>query len=460
MANENGRKQIEPTTNTRELVLDILLEVTKNNVYSHQAIRRMLAKYQYLNKQDRAFITRLAEGSIERMIQIDYIINQVSSVNTSKMKPVILNILRLSVYQIHFMERVPDSAACNEGVKLAIKRGFKNLKGFVNGVLRNISRKKESVEYPNREKDIEEYLSITYSMPKWIINKWKKQYDYGIIEKILESFLKQTDTTVRCNTSKATVDEIINMLQQEGVTVERCPYYDKALWISEYDYLGSLETFSKGYITIQDISSMLVGKIADPKKNDYVIDVCAAPGGKSIHIADMLEGTGMVEARDVSDYKVELIEDTILRTGFENISTLIMDATEMDSDSVDKADIVIADLPCSGLGVIGNKTDLKYKMTYENQKELVELQKSILSVIHEYVKVGGSLVYSTCTINVDENEKIIEWFTSEFPFELTSIEQYIPEELSEDTAKKGYMQFLPGQHKTAGFFIAKFIKGA
>lgn len=443
---------------TRELVLGILLEVTKNGEYSHIALRNVLNKYQYLDKKDRAFITRVTEGTLERMIEIDYIINQFSKIKVSKMKPIIRNILRSAVYQLKYMDSVPNSAACNEAVKLATKKGFSNLKGFVNGVLRNIERNLEHIEYPDAE-NITEYLHIKYSMPEWILEQWLARYDRGIVENMLQDFQKEKPTTIRCNHNRVSKEQLIASLEGEGICIKQHPYLDYALQISSYDHLGELESFQQGAFYVQDISSMLVAHIASVKAGDAVIDVCAAPGGKALHVAELLNGTGHVQARDLTDYKVNLILDNIERSGMNNIEAIRWDATMLDKQSVEKADIVIADLPCSGLGVLGKKTDLKYKMTEETQSDLVQLQRDILSTVKEYVKPGGALVYSTCTIHEEENMGNVHWFLQEnSDFELASIEENLCEELKTSVKEKGCLQLLPGLHQSDGFFIAKFKK--
>lgn len=444
--------------NIRELILGILMEVNEKDAYSHIFIRGVLDKYQYLEKQERAFITRVSEGTIENLIQIDYIINQFSKVKVNKMKPLIRNLLRMSVYQLKYMDSVPDSAVCNEAVKLAGKRGFATLKGFINGVLRNISRNIENISYPDRETQRNEYLSVVYSMPQWIVDKWLKEYGAEVTEKILKSFLENDGVTVRCNTSKISVEDLILQLEKESVKAEKIEYLDYAVKISDYDYIAAIDSFNKGLFQIQDVSSMLAVECAKVQEDDYIVDVCAAPGGKSLHAADKLKGTGHVEARDLTDNKVLLIEENIERSGFKNIEAVAFDALELDDNLIEKADIVIADLPCSGLGIIGKKTDIKYKMTEEKQKDLANLQKEMLSVVQNYVKPGGVLMYSTCTINKEENEKNVEWFVSNYPFELESIEDILPENLQNEDTKKGYIQFLPGVHKTDGFFIARLKK--
>lgn len=426
---------------TRELVLGVLLEVTRDGEYSHISLRNVLTKYQYLDKRDRAFITRVVEGTLEHMIEIDYIINQFSKVKVNKMKPVIRCILRSAVYQLKYMDSVPNSAACNEAVKLAVKKGFASLKGFVNGVLRSIERNLDTITYPD-EANLLEYLSVKYSMPEWILRKWLAQYDRVTVETMLADFQKEKPTTIRCNLNQMSKEALVSELQAEGVQVAEHPYLTYALQISGYDYLGDLKTFQQGAFHVQDISSMLVSHIAEPKTGDNVIDVCAAPGGKALHMAELLQGTGHVEARDLTDYKVNLIRENIIRSGMNNIEAVRWDATILDEKSVEKADIVIADLPCSGLGVLGKKTDLKYKMTEQIQIDLVKLQREILSVVKLYVKPQGTLIYSTCTIHEAENMENVQWFLKANPeFELVFNQQ-----------------FLPGVHESDGFFIAKFKK--
>lgn len=405
--------------NIREIALLSIIEIMEKGKMSHIVLTQALKKYQYLEKQERAFLGRLVEGTIERTITLDYILNQFSSVPTDKMKPIIRNILRLSLYQIIYMDSVPESAACNEAVKLAEKKGFRNLKGFVNGVLRTIARRKDDIKYPDKEKESTWYLSVFYSTPEWIVRQFIDQYGIEKTQKMLAaSYEGEGFTTVRCNIGKMTRAEIKQMLEEEGAVVKECEYPDYALMISGYDYLEELKTFKEGFISVQDINSMIAAEKCGVKEGDIVLDVCAAPGGKSLHIAEKLNHTGYVQARDLTKNKVSLIQENIDRSGLENIEAIVQDALIFTEKDEDMANIVIADLPCSGLGVIGKKNDLKYKMTREAQEELKQLQKSILSVVWRYVKKDGILLYSTCTINKEENEGNIEWFLKQYPFEL------------------------------------------
>ncbi len=445
------------SVNTRELVLDLLLEINVNGAFSHISVGNMLKKHQYLEKTERSFITRVTEGTMENLILIDYIINQYSTVKVNKMKPVIRNILRMTVYQFLYMDSVPNAAAVNEAVKLSVKRGFGQLKGFVNGVLRNIARNLDKIKYPNASEDLVTYLSIMYSTPKWIVEQWIYQYGTEEASKMIKSTLddkKKGIITVRTNTLKATEEEVILMLKKEGVTVEKTPY-DTGLYISDFDYITRLETFQGGYISVQDISSMMAARVAAPKKGDYCIDICAAPGGKSLHMCELMKDTGFVEARDLTERKIELIEENIERHGAKNITAIVADALEFDSSSVEKADIVMADLPCSGLGVIGKKSDIKYNMTAEKQDTLVKIQRDILKNALKYVKKGGYIVFSTCTTNKSENIDNFNWIIDNFDYEPVDIEIMLPERLRKDTAKNGYIQMLPGIDGTDGFFISK-----
>ena len=433
--------------NIRELVLEILMQVTREGEYSHLVIRSVLEKYQYLEKQERAFLTRVSEGTLEHMIELDYIINQFSKVKVNKMKPVIRNIMRMSVYQLKYMDSVPASAACNEAVKLAKRKGFSSLSGFVNGVLRNIARNLDQITYPKEEEDPVQFLSVCYSMPEWIVTKWIRDYGMEQTKETLSAFLTDAPIMIRTNCTKISPDALEERLKSEYVTVKKVTFEDAkeldyAFLISDFDYLNALPSFREGLFYVQDISSMMVAEYADPKEGDVVVDVCAAPGGKSIHIAEKLNGTGMVFARDLTEYKVSLIEENIARHQLANIKAQQQDALVLDESMIGKADIVVADLPCSGLGVMRKKTDIKYKMDETKQKDLEKLQREMLAVVQKYVRAGGTLLYSTCTINRGENEENAAWFLKEYPeFELVKSKQFFP--------KKEYGD---------GFFLAKFIR--
>ncbi len=441
--------------NERELVLGILMEVTEKGRYSHIIIREVLRKYQYLDKKERAFITRVTEGTLEHMMELDYILDQFSKVKVKKMKPVIRNILRSAVYQLKYMDTVPDSAVCNEAVKLTVKKGFAGLKGFVNGVLRSTAAGLDQVRYP---RDPVERLSVRYSMPLWILKLWLRNYDRETVEIMLKDFQKEKPLIIRGRVDQEEISQGVpdlrKELEAEGARIRPHPYLPYAYYLSGQDHLENMKSFRAGHFFVQDISSMLVCEVAAPHQGDMVIDVCAAPGGKAIHMAEMLHGTGSVEARDLTAYKVGLIQENIDRAGLSNIRAVQMDACVLDTSSIEKADIVIADLPCSGLGVLGKKTDLKYKTTEESLDGLVRLQKEILSTVKAYVRPGGTLIYSTCTVNPSENIDNVHWFLEQNPeFSLRDIRENLCEGLRKHIQEKGCLQLLPGIHESDGFFL-------
>lgn len=447
--------------NTRELVLDVLMEILEEGTYSHLVIRDVLDKYDYSKTRDKAFVKRMTEGTLERLIQIDYILDQFSKVPVSRMKPLIRNLMRMSVYQLLFMDSVPDAAICNEAVKLAGKRGYKGLSGFVNGVLRNIARNKDRLPYPDRDKNEIKYLSVTYSMPEWLIEKWMLAYGKEKTQRMLEDLLRERPVTVRFSVEQAdgVKEAWIRKLKEEGIEVTKHPYLPYAYLLDHAAGIKNLYGYEEGWFTVQDVSSMLVAEAAGIEKTDVindflVVDVCAAPGGKSMHMAEKLSGKGKVVARDLSEYKVSLIRDNIERMGYKNIEAQVYDACRKDESLIGKADVVLADLPCSGLGIMGKKRDIKYRITKEGMEELVKLQRKILEVVWQYVKPGGVLIYSTCTINPDENERMVQWLSAQGSFELESLSPFLPKALFGEE-KEGMLQLFPGIHETDGFFLAR-----
>lgn len=424
-------------TNGREIALDVLLSVTRDGEYSHIALRDTLEKYQYLEKKERAFITRIVEGTLENMIRIDYIIDAFSNTRTAKMKPVILGILRSSVYQICFLDRVPDSAVCNEAVKLAGRRGFHSLKGFVNGVLRSIAREKDRISYPSREEDPLRYLSICYSIPEWILDQWIREYGIERAEKMAEASVRRAPLSVRIDSDRVSREALQKRIEAEGITAKAGEWED-VLYLADYDRMDQIPGFLEGLFYVQDVSSMMAVRTADPGEGGVVLDLCAAPGGKSIHAAQLMHGTGRVIARDLTAAKTALIEENVRRCRIENIVVETADARIFDRRMEESADIVIADLPCSGLGVLGRKKDIRYKMTIEKEEELAALQREILETAVRYVKRGGKLLYSTCTVHRAENEENAAWLLKNHG-ELRLLSQ---------------RQIFPGEQGNDGFFIA------
>lgn len=443
--------------NTREIILDMLMEITAKKEYSHKVIGQVLDKYNYMSGQDKAFMKRVTEGTIERQIQLDYVLNQFSKVPVNKMKPLIRNLLRMSTYQLLFMESIPDSAVCNEAVKLAGKRKFQNLKGFVNGVLRSVARGKESISYPDKKKEPVKALSVWYSCPEWLVELWLKEYDFETCERFLQALLEIHPVTVRLeeDLSAKEKEEVLTALEGKAKKVTAHPYLSYAYRVEGAEGFANMEPFRAGKFTVQDVSSMLAVEAAGIKEGDFVLDVCAAPGGKSLLAAEKAGKTGSVEARDLTERKTDLIEENKARLHRENVAVEVWDATVFDGSMAGKADVVLADVPCSGLGVLGKKRDIKYRVTPESLAEITKLQKNILDTVWQYVKPGGTLVYSTCTIRRAENQEMVSYLTEKYPFEPESLNAYLPETLWSETTEKGYLQLLPGEHDCDGFFFAR-----
>ncbi|MDE7431690.1 MAG: 16S rRNA (cytosine(967)-C(5))-methyltransferase RsmB [Lachnospiraceae bacterium] len=457
---------------SREIALYVVNEVLEEKKLSHLVLREVLSKYEYggLDETEKSFITRISQGTIERMITLDYVINLYSKKETEKMKPFIRGLLRISVYQIMFMNSVPDSAACNEAVKLAKKRGFTNLAPFVNGVLRNISREKDKISYPDESQNPLLAMSVKYSVPEWIIRLLIQENGEEVTKSVLESLFEDNaeetrggaSLSVRLNMSRTTKEEAIRCLKEEDVLVLETELADHMLKISNYGAVHRLKAFRQGMFQVQDLSSVLVGQISGVKKGDTIMDLCAAPGGKTIHLADLLNGTGMVIAGDISENKVKLIRENMDRCGFDNVKLQVQDAAKLEKTYINHADIVLADVPCSGLGVLKHKSDIKYRLKQEDIKELAKNSQNILKCAVQYLKRNGTLIFSTCTMTRAENDDIRSWLLEQFDLEPVDITPYLSDALlqigkNKETAKEGYLKlFITEEYD--GFFMAKFIK--
>lgn len=463
---------MEDRENTRLLALEVLLEVEKKKIFVKDALQKLLFQKQFLSKQDRAFIARLVEGTTEYQVRLDYVINLHSKTKINKCKPFIRCVLRMGVYQMLYMDSVPNQAACNECVKMTKKKGFQNLSGFVNGVLRNIERNLDHIVFPTEEENLTASLSLSYSMPEWIVKEMLSWYGTDRVKDILEASLSAPDITIRVNTAKITPEKLKKKLEHSNIEVIDGHYVPEAFHLKKINYVKRIPGFKTGEFFVQDESSMLLGKIGNPKaefeawemsdakesEEFHVLDLCAAPGGKSTHFAQLLKDKTIIEARDLTEKKVVLIDENIERLEIPNMQTVVWDALVPDREKCEWADIVIADLPCSGLGIISKKNDIKYHLRKEQLVELANLQRTILANAADYVKPGGILLYSTCTINPKENIENAEWFTKHFSFEEEDIHEFVPESLQQSIIGKNMLQLLPGEAKCDGFFIAKFRK--
>lgn len=444
--------------NTREIILDTLLTLEREQEFSNKLIKAVLDKYDYLDGKEKSFIKRVTEGTIERQIELDYYLDHFSSVPVRKMKPLIRCLMRMSVYQLLFMDAVPDSAVCNEACKLAVKRKFVNLKGFVNGVLRSIARSKDAMPLPD-QKDRINYLHVKYSSPKWLVEYWTDCYGDEVTENMLEGLLKIHPVSLRFRTDcpETQREQFIGAISGTGVRLTKSTLLPYVYYAENVENVALLPGYEEGAFTVQDVSSAMAVEAAGIRSGDFVMDVCAAPGGKSLLAAEKVRGDGAdrsgggegniaadrsncgrVLSRDVSENKVALIEENIARMGADNIVTEVHDATVPDERYVEQADVVLMDVPCSGLGVMGKKRDIKYHVTPQSLTEIVKLQKQIVESCWQYVKPGGVLLYSTCTVNPKENEEMVRWITANFPFVLEE-----------------ERQLFPGMDECDGFFYAR-----
>lgn len=454
-------------TNIRELALEVLLLVERQECKLNQALHAQLLKHQYLTKQDRAFLGRLCEGVMEYRIRLDYVVDSVSKTPISKCKPLIRCLLRMGAYQILFLDGVPDSAACNESVKLAKKRGFARLSGFLNGVLRNLARQKECIVYPDREQQPRKWLSVWYSLPEWLVCQWCDQYGWERAQLMAAASVETAPLVIRRNPLRCLEETLKEVLEQEGISLLPVPVNEAMeqvlpMWVQKQvediaarlervDYLSRYDSFQKGLFTVQDVSSMIPGilaqrEIVEKKQREktplLVLDMCSAPGGKTAHVAACLDETDCLIARDVSAAKVEKIQENLERLGITNVQTQVQDGREYTKELENQVDVVLLDAPCSGLGVLGRKKDICYSMSLQQQEQLAELQRELLLVAARYVKPGGSLIYSTCTVNCGENGENVEWFLEQRT-DFSVGEQY---------------QLLPGVMPLDGFFVAQFRK--
>ena len=424
----------------REIALKALYDIEINGTYTNAALNSALSDKE-LATCDRSLVTELIYGVVSNKTAIDFIISKYSKIRIKKMTPWVLSILRMGVFQIYYMDKIPHSAACNEAVKLAKKYSHRAGCGFVNGVLRSFAREVENFEFP-KDKGDAEILSLKYSYPLWMTEKLINEYGAERCIELYEENNKAHGVFLRVNTLKISVDKLIEKLADEGVSCEKT-CIEGCLKVNGRLSIESSEAYKEGLYSLQNISSQMAVKTLAPKPGDTVIDMCAAPGGKSCAIAEKMENSGRVLSFDVFEHKVELIKKSAQRLGVDIIDAKLQDGTVTISELKNSADCVLADVPCSGLGVIHKKPDIKWRRTKEDIEELCRIQKEILKTAAAYVKTGGTLVYSTCTILPEENRLQIDEFLNEnCEFKKLSEEQILTGELGE-----------------SGFYICKMMKG-
>lgn len=441
--------------NPREIAAEALMQIMTEGAYNHMALRRLLKQNGAMSAQDRAFVTEVVNGTLRNLYFIDYHIHAVSKTKIEKMKPWILAVLRTAVYQMLFLD-VPDRAACDEAVKLAGVRGYRALSGFVNGVLRAVARGKQKTVLP--QTGTPEYLSILYSHPLWLVKMWIAYYGYVQTELLCKANNDAPDVTIRVNTQRIQTKDLVQKLENTGVSVTRGILWDEALHLRHTADLRKMELFAEGYFHVQDESSQTAAAVVSPQKGEHILDLCAAPGGKSFTMAEMMEDIGEIVSCDIYAHKVAQIQEGAARLGLACIQAKERDACQAVESEFAQYDKVLADVPCSGLGLLRKKPDIRLKKDGSEIDALLPIQRDILTQASNYVKPGGVLVYSTCTLCRKENEKNVAWFLQQHTdFTIDDFSSLVPPDLQEQ-AKTGMLTLFPHQHQTDGFFIARLRK--
>ncbi len=435
--------------NVREVALDLLEMIEKNQSYSNLLLNHAINKNN-LAPADTGLLTELVYGTLQRKMTLDYYLEPFLRKKTESW---VRQLLRLTLYQLVYLDKIPDHAAIYEAVEIAKKRGHKGISGMVNGVLRNIQRK--GLPDTGQIKDEELRLSIETSHPLWLVKRWIEQFGFEKTKKMCEVNLTAPLQTARVNTTKISREELLQILREEGFSVEASVIIPEAIKALRGN-LAASAAFKKGCLSIQDESSMVVAYALGLEKGQFVLDACAAPGGKSTHIAEKLAGSGQVVSLDLHEHKVKLIKENAERLGLANIEAKVLDSRDAGKYfHEENFDRILVDAPCSGLGVMRRKPDLKYTKSPEDLNKLQQIQLQLLRSVAGLLKKGGILVYSTCTVDIYENKRIVEAFLSEHPdFEGDeNFKDRLPESLRPLSGKYD-LQIFPQDFGSDGFYIA------
>ena len=435
----------------RKIAFDVLSRVLYEDAYSAIALNNAVRE-NALSPLDASFLSALVYGVLERKLTLEHIIRQYSSIRIKKIEQKTLVILYLGVYQLIYMDKVPDSAAVNESVKLCKKLRLYKSAGFVNAVLRNLVRADKRFTLPD-ESDAARYLSVKYSCPEPMVAAWLEHYGSAHTETILRGFLGRPPITVRVNTLKTTKAALTAALNARGITTEDISFLEKSIHLSHTGSLDAIPEFREGHFFVEDAASQLCAEMLGAKAGDTVCDVCAAPGGKSFYSAIRMENRGQVFSYDLHPHKLGLLKDGAERLGIRIITAAQRDASS-DADPLPMCERLLCDVPCSGWGILRRKPEIRYK-TDTNIDNLPKLQYSILCMSAPFLSVGGILIYSTCTLRPEENEAVVSRFLREHPdFQPEPLD--LPAGISREITEDAHcLTMLPGVFNTDGFFIAK-----
>lgn len=439
--------------NAREVALKVVVEVDTAGAYANIALAGEIGRRR-LGDQDRRFVTELVYGTVKAMNTLDWIMSRYSSRPPGKIPAVIRNILRIGLYQIFFLSRVPASAACNQAVELAKKYGHPGTVKFVNAVLRSAVRDPGKAAYPDREREPVSHLALKYYHPEWLVARWLERLGEEECEALCRADNATPPLSIRTNTLKTGRDDLMTRLAAEGVSAEASAWTPEGIVCREHPALASLGSLREGLFQVQDESSMLVAHAVGPQPGEFVIDACGAPGGKSTHLAALMRNRGRVLSTDLYDHKLKLTAENAARLGITIIETRVYDAARLGEEFAGQADRVLVDAPCSGLGVLRRKPDSRWRKTESMLRELPKLQAAVLSGAAGCVRPGGTLVYSTCTTEPEENVQVVEAFLARHPdFYLENTGDFLP------VKREGAMiQLWPQRDGVDGFFIARLAR--
>lgn len=441
----------------REIALKVLYKVDVEGAYSNLVLDEILKQYRKsVDERDIGLISEIVYGVTTWRLTLDVIVNKYSKLRLKKISPWILNVLRMGIYQIVFLDKIPKSAAVNECVNLAKRYGHRSSSNFVNAILRKVE--KSDYEKLFEIEDDLERISKTTSMPVWIVEELLKDIDIKEVEKICANSNLKPKVSIRINNLKTSKQELIKRFENEKICTEN-GVIDDFLILNKTKNIESLESFKNGLFTVQDEAAGLISIILNPTEKDIVLDACSAPGGKTTYLAEIMKNKGEIEAWDIYEHRLKLVEENAKRLGIKNIVTEAKDATIFDEQYKDKFDKILLDVPCLGIGVLKRKPDIKWRRSKEDLKSIAETQEKILQNCSNYLKKDGEIVYSTCSILSEENEKIIEKFLKKNKnFKLEKIGPTNSGKYFEKFVKKeGYIQVYQNE-KTDGFFIAKIRK--
>jgi 16S rRNA (cytosine967-C5)-methyltransferase len=444
--------------NARLQAVRILLRVNEGGSYANLALQSSLQHIE--DTRDRQLVTMLVNGVLKNRNLLDFALRLHLRKSLSALPALIREILRVTAFQLLFLDRIPAAAAINEGVEIAKKEDHKYT-GLVNAVLRQVLQQGWNLPWPDQRKEPLRYLSVRYSHPEWMVRRWLKRWGFAETEKLCFLNNEPSLTWIRTNTLKISRADLLAVLQAEGVKAEAGARVPESIVIQEFGALEGLASFQAGYFTIQDESSQLAAHVLQPQPGQYVLDVCSAPGGKTTHLAQLMDNKGEIRAFDIYPHKLELLRRLAERLGINIIRPILGDACILAGVESRSMQRVLVDAPCSGLGIIRRKADLRWQKKESDLLALPELQRQILEQAARCVAVGGELLYSTCTIEPEENFEVAKNFRQNNPeFEIVDISPNLScMQLAEDDlrlARKGMLQLLTQRHGTDGFFLAKF----